>query len=96
MEPSFSELAGGLDHPECAAWGPDGYVYAGGEAGQIYRSDSGQHGGDREHGRFIFGLALDADANVHACYFGKGEIAAGVIPGRLAATSRRRRASQAR
>ena len=29
----------GLDHPECIAWGCDGYAYAGGEAGQIYRID---------------------------------------------------------
>ena len=29
----------GLDHPECVAWGCDGYAYAGGEAGQIYRID---------------------------------------------------------
>ena len=29
----------GLDHPEGVAWGLDGYAYAGGEAGQIYRID---------------------------------------------------------
>ncbi len=29
----------GLDHPECIAWGCDGYAYAGGEAGQFYRID---------------------------------------------------------
>ena len=29
----------GLDHAECIAWGCDGYAYAGGEAGQIYRID---------------------------------------------------------
>src|SRR4051812_49651927 len=33
----FTTLAEGLDHPEGAAVGPDGTVYAGGEAGQIYR-----------------------------------------------------------
>lgn len=27
----------GLDHPECITTGPDGTLYAGGEAGQIYR-----------------------------------------------------------
>ena len=26
-----------LDHPECVAWGPDKKIYAGGEAGQVYR-----------------------------------------------------------
>jgi len=29
--------AEGLDHPECIAVHPDGSVWAGGEAGQIYR-----------------------------------------------------------
>jgi gluconolactonase len=33
----FDLLADGLDHPEGVTWGPDGFVYAGGEAGQIYR-----------------------------------------------------------
>ena len=33
----FETFAEGLDHPEGAAVGPDGTVYAGGEAGQIYR-----------------------------------------------------------
>ncbi len=27
----------GLDHPEGVAWGPEGKLYAGGEAGQLYR-----------------------------------------------------------
>ena len=34
---AFTELAGGLDHPEGVTLGPDGLVYAGGEAGQIFR-----------------------------------------------------------
>jgi gluconolactonase len=34
---AFTELAGGFDHPEGIAWGPDGFLYAGGEAGQVYR-----------------------------------------------------------
>lgn len=34
---AFEMLAGDLDHPEGVACGPDGCVYAGGEAGQIYR-----------------------------------------------------------
>ncbi len=32
-----SVFADGLDHPECVAMHPDGSVWAGGEAGQIYR-----------------------------------------------------------
>ena len=34
-----SVLVDGLDHPEGIAWGLDGYAYAGGEAGQLYRID---------------------------------------------------------
>lgn len=34
---SLSTLATGLDHAEGVAWHPDGYLVAGGEAGQLYR-----------------------------------------------------------
>ena len=37
----FSEFAVKLDHPECCAFDADGYLWAGGEAGQIYRIDPG-------------------------------------------------------
>ena len=65
----LSTLVDGLDHPEGVAWGNDGHVYAGGEAGQIYRisldgtsvAEIGNTGG------FILGLCLDADSNVYAC-----------------------------
>lgn len=61
-------LADGLDHPEGVAWGPDGFVYAGGEAGQIYRISLA---GDVEvlgtTGGFCLGLCLDAHANVYVC-----------------------------
>jgi gluconolactonase len=64
----FVTFVDGLDHPEGVAWGPDGHVYAGGEAGQIYRitldgevTEIGSTGG------FILGLCLDAQANVYAC-----------------------------
>lgn len=33
----ISIFADGLDHPECVATHPDGSIWAGGEAGQIYR-----------------------------------------------------------
>ena len=33
----ISVFLDGLDHPEGVAWGPDGFIYAGGEIGQIYR-----------------------------------------------------------
>jgi gluconolactonase len=65
----FTVIVEGLDHPECVSWGPDGYLYAGGEAGQIYRmtgegkelSEIGTTGG------LILGICLDGDGNVYAC-----------------------------
>lgn len=61
-------LADGLDHPEGVAWGPDGFVYAGGEAGQIYRvSLAGEVATLATTGGFCLGLCLDARASVYAC-----------------------------
>lgn len=59
----------GLDHPEGVAWGPDGFLYAGGEAGQIYRIDvtTGNAEEIASTGGLVLGIALDADANVYAC-----------------------------
>ena len=64
-----SVLVEGLDHPEGIAWGLDGYAYAGGEAGQVYRIDI-----EREEvvqfadtGGFVLGMALDARHNIYAC-----------------------------
>ena len=65
----LSVLVDGLDHPEGIACGPDGGVYAGGEAGQVYRIDI-----DRAEftefantGGFVLGMALDSAGNVYAC-----------------------------
>ncbi|HEY7814597.1 MAG TPA: SMP-30/gluconolactonase/LRE family protein, partial [Nakamurella sp.] len=64
-------LAGGLDHPEGVCWCPvAGKLYAGGEAGQLYRFDL--DGGRPETvatvpGGFLLGMALDAGGNVYAC-----------------------------
>ncbi|MCP4165052.1 MAG: SMP-30/gluconolactonase/LRE family protein [Chloroflexi bacterium] len=65
----FAPFADGLDHPECVTWGADGYVYAGGEAGQIYRVnlDDGAFVEIGNTGGFILGLCLDGDNNVYAC-----------------------------
>ena len=65
-----------LDHPEAVAWGPDGKVYAGGEAGQIYRLDL-EENTCREFantGGFVLGLAHDAEANVYACDVGAAAV----------------------
>ncbi len=65
---SFRTYAQGLDHPECVAVGPDGLIYAGGEAGQIYRvQPTGVVETLAVTGGFILGLCLDAELNVYAC-----------------------------
>ena len=67
----ISVLVNGLDHPEGVAWGLDGFAYAGGEMGQIYRVDI-DAGEFRQVAQispagFIGGLALDGDNNIYAC-----------------------------
>ena len=39
LDEQFEIFATGLDHPECCAFDRDGNLWAGGEAGQIYRID---------------------------------------------------------
>jgi gluconolactonase len=71
----FETFAEGLDHPEGAAVGPDGNVYAGGEAGQIYRI--AKDGGAEvfaDTGGFLYGITLDGAGNVYGCDIGRGEI----------------------
>ena len=66
----ISVLVEGLDHPEGIAWGMDGYAYAGGEAGQVYRIDvDAREVFQLAHipGGFILGMALDSDHNIYAC-----------------------------
>lgn len=69
--PDLRTLADGLDHPEGVAWSPlEGTVYAGGEAGQLYRI--GIDGGGPEVAAqigsgILLGLALDADGAVYVC-----------------------------
>lgn len=62
-------LATGLDHPEGIATGPDGMLYAGGEAGQVYRIDPGGGGAEQIAGTggFVLGLCLDAAEAIYAC-----------------------------
>ena len=63
-----TSFVNGLDHPEGVAWGPDEHVYAGGEAGQIYRITlSGEVTEIGTTGGFVLGICLDAQANVYAC-----------------------------
>ena len=71
----FRVFAEGLDHPEGVVWGQDGFVYAGGEAGQIYRVSLA---GDVEEiagtSGFILGLAFDADGLLYACDLDRHEV----------------------
>ena len=68
-ETQISTLVEGLDHPEGIAWGLDGHVYAGGEAGQIYRVNIDRKDASEiaNTGGFVLGIALDADSNIYAC-----------------------------
>ena len=77
MHPLLSKcsiFADGLDHPECVAVHPDGSVWAGGEAGQIYRmSADGKNLETKANtGGFILGLAFSPGAEWLAiCDLGK-------------------------
>ncbi len=74
---SVRTLASGLDHPEGVALGPDGRLYAGGEAGQVYRVDPAT-GAVEElatvAGGFMLGLCLDASGAVYICDAGHAAV----------------------
>lgn len=79
---SVDLLADGLDHPECVAVHPDGSIWAGGEAGQVYKiSPQGKVNIVCNTGGFVLGIAFSPDAswlaicdNKHQCVW-KYEIA---------------------
>jgi gluconolactonase len=58
-------FAEGLDHPECIACHPDGSIWAGGEAGQIYRiSEDGKEVKELgSTGGFILGIAFSPNCS---------------------------------
>lgn len=66
----------GLDHPEGVAFGLNSVLYAGGEAGQIYRiePDEGSFKCIAETGGFILGITLDGKDRVYACDAGRREV----------------------
>ena len=58
----FEIYASGLDHPECLAFDRDGFVWAGGELGQVYRiSPEGVVETIATLGGFCAGVALTPD-----------------------------------
>lgn len=58
-----------LQHPECVAVGPDGWVWCGSENGQILRiaPDGSAIEEVASTGGFTLGLAFDADRALYAC-----------------------------
>jgi gluconolactonase len=56
----------GVDHAEGIAVTPDGVIYVGGEAGQIYRIDNDAPVEVANTGGFMLGLASDADSRIYA------------------------------
>jgi gluconolactonase len=69
-------LATGLDHPEGVALGLDGFLYAGGEAGQVYRVDPafGEVEQIADTGGFVLGLCLDRAGAIYVCDAGRAEV----------------------
>jgi gluconolactonase len=63
----------GLDHPEGVAVGHDGTLYAGGEAGQVYRisSDGKKVATVAKTGGFCLGITLDQRGNIYVCDLGR-------------------------
>ena len=59
----------GLDHPECITWGSDGYAYAGGEGGQIYRIDVENNHFEQfgQAPNFVGGLCQDGSGSLYIC-----------------------------
>jgi gluconolactonase len=72
---AFRTIADGLDHPEAVGCGPDGTLWAGGEAGQVYRIGAdGAVETFANTGGFVLGLCFDAEGSVYACDNGRKEV----------------------
>jgi gluconolactonase len=81
MEPEipidrFEVFATGLDHPECCAFDRDGNLWAGGEAGQLYRIDAmGKVETIANLGGFCCGVALSPDGrDIYICVSAVGVV----------------------
>jgi gluconolactonase len=69
-------IAAPLDHPEGVATGPDGTLWAGGEAGQVYRLDPESKTASvvANTGGFVLGIAHDAAGRLYVCDAGRRAI----------------------
>ncbi|MGH2807051.1 MAG: SMP-30/gluconolactonase/LRE family protein [Actinomycetota bacterium] len=69
-------LVEGLDHPEGVTVAADGTLYAGGEAGQIYRVDPSTGTVDQiaTTGGFLLGLCADGDGRLYCCDVARREV----------------------
>jgi gluconolactonase len=71
----FEVFATGLDHPECLAFDREGFVWAGGEAGQVYRIDpSGKVEQVASLGTFNAGVAWSPGDELFVCNPAKGVV----------------------
>lgn len=71
----FDTVAEGLDHPEGVTIGPDGTLYAGGEAGQIYRiAEDGAVEELASTGGFLYGVTVDGRGHIYGCDMGNASI----------------------
>ena len=59
----------GLDHPECINFGPDGRLYAGGYAGQVYAMTPPKFELTQlaNTGGYVVGVAIDGNHSVYVC-----------------------------
>lgn len=66
-------LVAGLDHPEGVTVDADGTLYAGGEAGQVYRVDveNGTAEQVADAGGFLLGLCADDAGRLYVCNVGE-------------------------
>lgn len=69
-------LVEGLDHPEGVTVTAEGELYAGGEAGQVYRIDAetGTFEEVASTGGFLLGLCADRDGLLYCCDVGRREV----------------------
>lgn len=71
----FEVFAAGVDHSECVAFDSDGVLWAGGEAGQIYRiDDSGKAETVANLPGFCGGIAFSPDDELFVCQPGSGVV----------------------